>query len=314
MSSREASSSSCDPRLARVLELAAAIGKGLGYAAALSGAGMALARASLLPGRESLPVLSSMIRAAGGVLAACALWAALMFLLRLGGGLQRELLQAVLLSPLGAALALQLVGGLWLLGSAARPAALVGALLALLAFAVVGHSASRGLVTSATVLLHVVAAAWWLGGLWLLLVASRQLPRESLSPLVARFSRTAVWAVVVLLAGALVTAAQLLEYRFSPERAYDRGLLAKAGLTSGLLVLASVNRWVLSPRLASDPGAVRWLRRSLLAEFVLMATVLAVTAWLTTWQSPHNPHLGHGEATDRGNAQSPEFDTLSELS
>lgn len=269
-----------------MIESLSAIVKALGYAAALSGAGTVLARATLLRGSLPPASLETLIRIAGGLLALLSCCAAILFVWRLGGEPDRATLGAVFISPLGASLALQLMGGVWLVAAGSRAVALPGALLVLLAFGMVGHSATRGLSTSISVVLHVTAAAWWLGGLWTLLLA-RQSPGKDFTDLVRRFGRQALWIVALLLAAALSTAVLLLEFNFDLESGYTRGLLAKAGLTSGLIALAGLNRLVLTPRLATENRHRSWLLRSILAEVCLFACIVCLTAWLTTWRSPH---------------------------
>ena len=269
-----------------MLELLSALVKALSYAAALSGAGSVLARATLLRGMQSPPDLNTLIRMTGAGLALCVCGSFLLLVLRLGVGLDPATLGAVFLSPLGAALALQFAGGLWLIATAGRRSAIIAALLILPAFGVVGHSASHGLMASSSVVLHVTAAAWWLGGLWTLLLASQLLAPDAFAAVVSRFSRQAIQVVAVLIMGALLTAALLLEFRVDPASHYDRGLLAKGGLTLLLLVLAGFNRLILSPGLATGQRSVGWLRCTIAAELILFACIVSVTTWLTTWQSP----------------------------
>jgi copper transport protein len=58
-------------------------------------------------------------------------------------------------------------------------------------------------------------------------------------------------------------------------------LLIKLGFVAGILLLAALNKRLFTPRLSrGDSGAARWLRRSIAAEFLLMAIVIAVTATL----------------------------------
>ncbi|KQN07137.1 hypothetical protein ASE85_18905 [Sphingobium sp. Leaf26] len=182
---------------------------------------------------------------------------------------------------------MHLVGGLWVAGFAYRAAALIGAALIIVAFGVVGHSASRGLLTSVTVLLHVTTAAWWFGGLWVLLFASWR-PLSDLAPLVTRFSRQAVWIIGVLLTVAPATAVLLLEFRFDPALAYQQGLLTKIGLTAVLLTLAGFNKLILMPRLVAGNGSRIWLRSTIAAEILLFAGVMGTTAYLVTYRSPHD--------------------------
>jgi copper transport protein len=278
-----------------MLDLLAAVLKALGYVVALGGAGTVLARATLM--RDAtvavLPATGP-IRAAGvaTVLLTCA--TAFLVVQRLGGALDPAAVEAVASSPLGTALARQTAGGLWLAVAAYRPLLPLGALLILVAFGVVGHSATRGGLTAVTVVVHVAAAAWWLGGLLLLFEASRRSGEADYVRLVARFSRQAAWIVALLIAAAATTAALLLEFRFDPGRSYDVGLLAKAGVTSALLGLAAANRLILLPRLVAGAGARIWLRRTMSVEMLFFIAVFGTTAWLTSFQSPHEPtHPSH---------------------
>lgn len=270
-----------------MLELLSTAVKALGYAASLGGAGAVLARASLTPDARPLAATATLVRTAGLVLAFCACASAVLLWQRLGGGLDGVLLQMVFLSPLGAALAMQLVGGLWVAANVGRTTAIAGAVLILLAFGVVGHSAARGMLTSATVLAHVATAAWWFGGLCVLLIASCRLPVEAFSTLLDRFSRQAIWMVTVLFGAALLTAALLVEFRLDPQSTYQQGLLAKLALTAGLVALAGLNKLMLAPRLKLGAQHRPMIQRSIAAELALFAGVMVVTAWLTSSQSPH---------------------------
>jgi copper(I)-binding protein/putative copper export protein len=284
-----------------MLEALAALAKGIGYAAALIAAGTILARLSWARGpASSRSIALGVTRWAGIALAITACGEALLYFVRLGGDADAATLDALFLSPLGAALGLHFVGGVWVAAFARRRVALVGALMILAAFGIVGHAATNGIVTSITVVVHVTAAAWWLGGLWILLGASRTSAAE-FPALVDRFSRQAVWVVAFLLAAALATTAPLLAFRLNLANAYPQGLLAKLALTGVLLVLAGVNKRILTPRLAAHTGARVWLRRAIVAEMLLFVCVLATTAYLTTYLSPHdadNAAHVHGGAGD----------------
>jgi putative copper resistance protein D len=71
------------------------------------------------------------------------------------------------------------------------------------------------------------------------------------------------------------------------RRPYGLLLRAKLGLFALLMVLAAVNRWRLTPALAASVAPARSaLRRSIVAEYLLITVVLAVTAMLTTLYSP----------------------------
>ncbi|MFW2852514.1 CopD family protein [Sphingomonas sp. TX0543] len=271
-----------------MLEAIAAIVKALGYAAALTGAGLAIARVSLAWGLKTpLHLPTSLVRSAGSLLVLTSCATALIFFLRLGGDADAPTLAAIFLSPLGVALGLQLIGGLWLALKTERRTAPIGAVLILVAFGVVGHSASRGMLTSITIILHVTAAAWWCGGLWILLATGRT-ASTNFPELVGRFSRQAVWVVMALLIAALTTATLLLEFRIDLALAYQQALLTKLGLTALLLALAGVNRVVLTPQLAGQDRARIRLRRMIVGELLLFAAIISATAYITTYLSPHD--------------------------
>lgn len=288
-----------------MLDAIAAIIKAVGYAAAFVAAGPVIAKTSLFRGLSTPALMpTGLIRGAGIALMLAACATALLFFLRLGGDAGSVPLDVIFLSPLGVALALQLIGGLWVAMFATRTVGPAGALAILLAFGVVGHSASHGVQTSITVVLHVTAAAWWFGGLCILLNAARTVPSDLFTMLVARFSAQAVRVVGLLLVAALTTSILLLEFRFDLALAYQRGLLTKLLMTLGLLMLAGMNKLVLMPRLALRPSAPVWLQRAILVELLLFAGVMGVTAYVTTYLSPHGAGSGaHGhEGHVQGNS------------
>ncbi len=266
-----------------MLDLVAAIIKGVGYLAALGGAGLVLSTASLRPAAP----WAGWVRGGGLLLVACAAATAWLFAVRLGGMDNPAARDAVIGSPLGAALALQVAGGLWLAIMPSGRAALVGALAVLASFGVVGHAATLGLTTSLTIIVHIAAAAWWLGGLLVLLRAGLRAPSGDGVQVLERFSRQAIWVVAGLVLAALTTAGMLLDWRFDPAQTYDLGIAAKAGLTAVLLTLAGLNRFVIVPRLAADQSSLRWLQGTIATELVVIIGVLGTTAWLTSFHSPH---------------------------
>ena len=271
-----------------MLEVLSTAVRAVVYASALTGAGNVFALASLRCEGGPVPVrLDRVIRLSGLFLAAASCLGAIVFLLRLGG-IDDEAARAALFgSPLGAALALQALGGLLLAATTRPQARRIGAAGILLAFGVVGHAASRGFASTVAVILHVSAAAWWLGGLLVLLRASRVMDRKDFASLTARFSRQAVWIVGLLIAAGITTAALVLEFKFDPGQRYTQMLLVKVVILAGLLVLAGSNKFVLSPRIAETEKALRLIRRTMLAETGLVAAVFVATAFMTTNYSPH---------------------------
>ena len=154
---------------------------------------------------------------------------------------------------------------------------------------VAGHALDRGrwprpLEVVADVL-HVGAAAVWIGGLLALAVA---LPRASrrLSPgqrpllaaaLVPRLSALALVSVLVIAATGLIRAlSELSAVSQLWSTGYGRALVVKTALLVAVVALGWVNRSRLVPRLRL--GA---LRRNVAAELVLLAGIVTAVAFLT---------------------------------
>ena len=167
--------------------------------------------------------------------------------------------------------------------------AVVGATLAVVAFTLTGHtsvSPERWFLIVALAL-HVLVAAFWLGALLPLYVATRREAAAAAAKVVAAFSAAATWIVPgILLAGA-VLAAGLIPSFATFARPYGLLLLAKIGGFALLMALAALNKWRLAPALAlGAPHAGAALRRSIGAEYALIVCVLAATAAMTSFFSP----------------------------
>lgn len=180
---------------------------------------------------------------------------------------------------------LALVAGVAAAGSREGPlqrAAGAAALLGTgLAFALSGHAAAaqpQWLMRPA-VFVHCVAGAFWAGALVPMAAALRSPDRQALVAL-ERFSRLIVVFLAALIAAGIVLAVvQVVEPKALGGTEYGRVLLAKLGLVVLLLALGAVNRWrFTAPALAGDAAAGRRLRRSIKAEIVLVAAILATAA------------------------------------
>jgi putative copper resistance protein D len=69
---------------------------------------------------------------------------------------------------------------------------------------------------------------------------------------------------------------------------YGRLLIAKVSGFALLMALAAANRWRLGPALAqATMQSERRFRRSVAAEYVLIATILTITAIMTSFFSPN---------------------------
>jgi len=190
-----------------------------------------------------------------------------------GRALAVSILAAVLLA------ALRLAGG-------ERPRArLALSWTALVALAFVGHAADgEGLTGDARLALaaaHLTAAGLWLGALPSLLLAVRA-PTPQTSVLLRRFGAVGAMAVALILAtGAAAVAFAFADARGRLGRAYATVLFVKLAFVAGLLALAAVNRFVLTPRAGSEPAmALRALRRTIVLEQALALGALAAVSAL----------------------------------
>jgi len=146
--------------------------------------------------------------------------------------------------------------------------------------------------------LHMVAAAMWMGGLLLLIrgafPATRELTPDArartLAPVVARFSDLAVIAVAALVGSGVVRAwTEVRALRALVDSSYGIALLLKVAAFLPILALGFINnRWT-KPRIVravaeGDPtdaeAPLRRLRRLVGIEITLGAVVIAVTALL----------------------------------
>ena len=190
-------------------------------------------------------------------------------------------------------------------GPLGRVAATTAPLLALVAPVLVGHTQlvqPRPVIVLADIS-HLVAGSFWTGGvLGLLLFLADQRRREradsreptAATSVVERFSGLAVCSVLLLaLTGTLMAVMIIDDLDALFSTAYGRTLLVKVGLVALVVAIAGYNRLRLLPRLATRPTArQQWqlLTRTLTAEAALLASVLALTGFLTSLSPGHEDH------------------------
>jgi putative copper resistance protein D len=173
----------------------------------------------------------------------------------------------------------------------ARWAGFAAALALAASLAWTGHAGSTagqtGNLHLAADALHLIAAAAWIGGLApliLFLRAARRGKAISLSDVVGRFSIMGLVCVAALmLTGIINTAILVGSVHALVVTGYGRLLLLKLVLFTLMLMLALINRLVLTPRLGrSGNGALRWLARNSTIELALGLAILAVVGMLGT--------------------------------
>jgi putative copper export protein len=205
-----------------------------------------------------------------------------------------ELLRLALYSGSGAAQLVQLAG-LVLLAFGPRgaapgaTAARAGAALVLLGFALTGHTSVHPMrwLLGPLLVVHVGIVAFWLGALAPLILVTAREPVATAAVILRAFSSWAGRLVPLIPVAGLGIALALVRDAATLRQPY--GLLVGAKLLGFalLMALAALNRWRWAPALAADPATARAaLLRSLVAEYLLIAAVLAVTAALTTFYSP----------------------------
>ena len=175
----------------------AAFAKALIYAALLTAAGVQLSIASLRPSADAETFAIRIRQRASLLLVLLSLASTLLLFVRLGGEFDEPTLGAVFASGPGAALALQLSGAMMLLlpfgdDESTRSWRLSGALVMTASAAFNGHSAAMGPTAGFVAMVHVTAAAWWVGSLWQLHYACGCLPAQDIAARVVRFSTMAI--------------------------------------------------------------------------------------------------------------------------
>ncbi|MDN5870070.1 MAG: CopD family protein [Nitrococcus sp.] len=194
---------------------------------------------------------------------------------------------SVALSLLGLAV---IAGGLWHREATHPRLVLFGAIIAIAGFGVTGHAATAGprWLTTPAVVTHGLVAAFWVGALWPLAWFLRHRHTPVAAGVIQRFSRLAVVAVALLvLAGTILAIVQVADIAALWRTIYGRVLLAKLAAVLGLLGLAGLNKWRLTPALVrNDTPAGHRLRRSIHAEMALAIAVLVATAVLGTVPPP----------------------------
>ncbi|MBR0729883.1 CopD family protein [Bradyrhizobium japonicum] len=149
-----------------------------------------------------------------------------------------------------------------------------------LSLAMTGHAAPAPpeALTRPAIFLHGLGVTIWIGAL-APLVALVSKPTTATLPVVNRFSRIAALAVGVLaLTGLALAIVQLEKPVALVETRYGLILSIKLALVTGLLALAALNRFRLTPALARDENGTPALKRSILLEGAIALAILAVVA------------------------------------
>ena len=199
---------------------------------------------------------------------------------------------AVLFSTrFGQALALQAVTIAGALASAAAwrwPSRLAVALAGTAVLLEAGHShafAMAHVPLLVSQMLHLTAAGAWLGGLLPLLIVVRKAPLDLAQQAARRFSTLGTISVAVLTATALFQGTLLSGGLAGlTGTRYGAVLMIKAVLFAVLVLIASINRFRLTPAMAGPDGetARGALTRSIILETFVGLCVVIAASWLSS--------------------------------
>lgn len=174
----------------------------------------------------------------------------------------------------------------------ARALHLFVAIVALAALAWTGHAGasegSIGAIHRVSDILHLIAAAAWLGALALLLRALTRSGIATAELVAALHGFATVGSVIVgtLIVTGIVNLWAIVGIEALPELAastYGRTLALKLALFAAMLGFAALNRWRLVPRLESAPqAAAGGLRTSVALEATLAVGIIVAVALLGT--------------------------------
>jgi copper resistance protein D len=256
------------------------------------------------------------------VAAIVALLSALTLLLGVTGNMAGSTAAALDPDTIGAVLFDTSFGRVWcwhllfavlLLGACLAPlqrwrmtAILVLSLLLLISLGWVGHAAmdqgAAKLGHELNQMVHLLAAALWLGGLvplaWLLRRVRRRRDDAGIAlahDAIRHFSHTGYVAVALIaLTGAVNSLLLVGSFGTMYGTPYGRLLALKILLFLAMVVVAVINRFRLAPQISRNPSAVGALCRTVTIELGLGLSILAVVSVLGTF-----PPASHGGGDDQ---------------
>lgn len=139
------------------------------------------------------------------------------------------------------------------------------------------HDGLTGLAHRLNHALHLLAVAWWIGGLLPLLVCMRMARksrwRETAIAAMMRYSRYGHLAVAVTIITGTINGLMILGWRWPWQSGYVQLLLVKIALVALMVVIAVGNRYLLVPRFKRSASGAQHI-------FVVMTQIEMVLAML----------------------------------
>lgn len=148
-------------------------------------------------------------------------------------------------------------------------------------FLLLGHFSQAPVLYQVLLFLHILALSFWTGSLFPLWHLNRTSRVKEAQSAMRRFGSVAVVFVTVLVfCGIVLTSALLDSWQLLVSSSYGRGLLLKVFLVCSLLMVAALNKFLLTPRL-NQRGFVEKLSMAIAAEIGLTTVIVVVTATIT---------------------------------
>jgi len=187
------------------------------------------------------------------------------------------------------------------------PLFLLGCALSIGSFLVTGHAATASPVwlMSSVVALHLLSSAFWLGGLYPLLISLKVLDGRESAKLMINFSNKALWFVGLLfLSGIVISWVQVVAPKNLMNTDYGLRLIAKIVIFVIILTLAAINKFFLTPALEKEDNRIDgFFAMSIRFEYIAMVLVIAVATSLTLVSPPRAISFAGGNSSDMGMQQ-----------
>ena len=182
------------------------------------------------------------------------------------------------------------------------------ALLALVLPVFQSHSASSGshALAIGSLVVHVVALALWVGGVFAIALLS-DVDRIVALP---RFSQLALWAAIAVVISGVANAWARLDFSEAWTTSYARVIIVKALLTSVLIAIGFINRRELAK---SEKTGWQFLRKLIVVETLLMTLILILGSWLSGAQPPSGGELSTSPAISIVGFEAPAAPTFTRI-
>lgn len=152
----------------------------------------------------------------------------------------------------------------------------------LYSFSQLGHVANLSFIPQMLLSTHVLVMSLWVGALYPLWCATYTITGLALKQRIHLFGRMASFIIALLvLCGVSIALLLFKDIDTLINTEYGYGFIFKMLLVLGIFVLAALNKWYLTPRLA-QPKFAKKLAHAIVFEMFLALFILTTTAYITT--------------------------------